>query len=160
MTISTDTFNIEGKVAYTQTVLRKEKTELPNNYYIFKEDRFLGEQGRGLIEGGITRAINVCLMRYEKELDLENTIILLSERINGSQVYWRIFVQKKKGWLFRMVSWKAYRATFGRAGDLPIEIVGITRACEDEILPLQTRLNCSNQDEIHQSFENRYFVKH
>jgi ribosomal protein L19 len=133
--------NNEGKTTYRTMIFRKEMTRQPKSIYIFEEDRQMSQRYYGIVVGGLNRAINVTLMRYEEKLALESTLILLAERINGQQIFRRIFIQRKKGWLFQMVKWSAYRTTFGRAGDLPLEIVGITRACDDEILMIENLLN-------------------
>jgi hypothetical protein len=136
-----NTLNIEGQTSYLQSTYRKEVTGHPYSYYIFEEDCCLGAQGGSLILGGLGRAINVTIMRYEKILDLEHTIILVALPINEKYAFLRIFVEQKKSWMFRRTRWLDFRRTFGWPSDQPLEIIGVTPASDDHVLAITTLLD-------------------
>lgn len=72
--------------------------------------------------------------------------------INGKPAFLQVFVEHKRGWMFRLTSWLDYRRTFGWPSDQPLEIIGVTQASDDHVLAITTLLDkrTSNSRECRQ----------
>jgi hypothetical protein len=124
--------NIEGKSAYHINIWRRQLAVIPADILVIQEDNSVSSTHKNMITGGIHRVLNVALMRFKFECDLENTCVFLVQKSNKFTMVSRIFLQQKKG-VFGQLKWRVYRSTFGRAGDLPLEIIGIKAAEADEL---------------------------
>lgn len=129
--------------AYHTYLFRQELTGHSVDLLVLSEDRLMSITHNRMVIGGISRAINISLLRGLKSLSLHDSIILLAKIINGETYYQKIGIKRKKG-LSSMISWATYRTTFGRAGDLPLEIIGITDANSDETQLANTLKNESS----------------
>ena len=132
--------NLEGKIPYAVEVFRRDhcNIQLPYTLFVLQETFERNLPPTKLVQGGIARAINVKILQFYLTPNFDEiAIFLISNRNNTeSGFHQRIFVRPKKG-ITRFVDWALYRMTFGRLGDIPLEIVGIKPVEADELILLK-----------------------
>lgn len=122
--------SLEAKSTYLGSAFRKEILNTPKSIYLLEEKN--GAGGTNTYEGGLLLAANHLIMRYQKQLNFDEFIILLKITSNNQDTYLRVFLEPVRG-VTRKIEWYIFRASFGRIGDIPLNICGIKVAEVDEV---------------------------